>query len=85
MTVAAPSNYTCCLLCYQVIDVLRFEMASETEKASYVSLYSYFYTRKRIGVVGNCYAGVKDMYLVPLASHDPVPPELKPFDGPGKF
>ena len=24
------------------------------------------------------------MYLVPLASHQPVPPELLPFDGPGK-
>ena len=24
------------------------------------------------------------MYLVPLASHQPIPPELLPFDGPGK-
>ena len=69
----------------QTIDVLRFEMASEEEKTSYVALYTYFYTRKRIGVVGNCHSGVKDMYVVPIASHDPVPPELKPFDGPGEI
>ena len=24
------------------------------------------------------------MYLVPLASHQRIPPELLPFDGPGK-
>ena len=60
-------------------------MAAEDEKKGYVALYTYFYTRKRIGVIGNCYSGVKDMYIVPIASHDPIPPELKPFDGPGKF
>ena len=58
-------------------------MAAEDEKKDYVALYTYFYTRKRIGVIGNCYSGVKDMYIVPIASHDPIPPELKPFDGPG--
>ena len=25
------------------------------------------------------------MYLVPLASHQPIPPELLPFDRPGKI
>lgn len=59
-------------------------MAAEDEKKDYVTLYSYFYTRKRIGVIGNCHSGVKDMYIVPIASHDPIPPELKPFDGPGR-
>eukprot|EP00794_Sanderia_malayensis_P012134 gene12134-13387_t len=67
----------------KVIDVLRFEMAADEEKAAYCSLYSYFYTRKRIGVIGNCFSGVKDMYIVPIAAHDPIPSELKPFDGPG--
>lgn len=64
--------------------VIRYEASSDDEKLSYVSLYSYFYSRKRCGVVSNCYTGVKDMYLVPLASHQPIPPELLPFDGPGK-
>eukprot|EP00795_Rhopilema_esculentum_P008690 gene8690-14709_t len=68
---------------HKTIDVLRFEMAAEDDKKDYVALYSYFYTRKRIGVIGNCHSGVKDMYVVPIASHDPVPPELQPFDGPG--
>lgn len=63
--------------------VIRYEASSDDEKLSYVSLYSYFYSRKRCGVVSNCYTGVKDMYLVPLASHQPIPPELLPFDGPG--
>ena len=48
-----------------------------------MSLYSYFQSRRRCGVVGNCYAGVKDMYLVPLAAHERVPRELLPFNGPG--
>ena len=60
-------------------------MAAEDDKKDYVALYSYFYTRKRIGVIGNCHSGVKDMYVVPIASHDPVPPELQPFDGPGCY
>ena len=64
--------------------MIRYEASSDDEKLSYVSLYSYFYSRKRCGVVSNCYTGVKDMYLVPLASHQPIPPELLPFDGPGK-
>lgn len=69
---------------FQEVCVIRYEASSDDEKLSYVSLYSYFYSRKRCGVVSNCYTGVKDMYLVPLASHQSIPPELLPFDGPGK-
>ncbi|XP_031562388.1 PHD finger protein 3-like [Actinia tenebrosa] len=65
------------------VSVIRYEASSDEEKTSYVSLYSYFYSRKRCGVVNNCYTGVKDMYLMPLASHSPIPNELLPFDGPG--
>ena len=64
--------------------LIRFAAATDEEKISYVSLYSYFHSRKRCGVIGNCYSGVKDMYLIPLASHQPVPPELLPFKGPGE-
>jgi len=56
-------------------------MSSDEEKSGYIKLYTYFYTRQRIGVVGNCYSGVKDMYILPLASHDPIPNELKPLPG----
>ncbi|KXJ15576.1 PHD finger protein 3 [Exaiptasia diaphana] len=64
------------------VSIVRYEVSSDDEKTSYVSLYSYFYSRKRCGVVSNCYTGVKDMYLVPLASHAAIPSELLPFDGP---
>lgn len=66
---------------YKYIDVIRFEMSSDEEKSGYIKLYTYFYTRQRIGVVGNCYSGVKDMYILPLASHDAIPDELKPLPG----
>ena len=56
-------------------------MSSDEEKSGYIKLYTYFYTRQRIGVVGNCYSGVKDMYILPLASHDAIPEELKPLPG----
>lgn len=65
----------------QYIDVIRFEMSSGEEKEGYIKLYTYFYSRKRVGVVGNCYSGVKDMYILPLASHDPIPEQLKPLPG----
>ncbi|XP_048590673.1 PHD finger protein 3 isoform X2 [Nematostella vectensis] len=67
----------------RVVSVIRYEPSTDDEKTSYVSLYSYFYSRKRCGVVNNCYSGVKDMYLYPLPSHAEIPKELLPFDGPG--
>ena len=70
--------------CWQDLCVVRYETTADEEKMSYVSLYSYFYSRRRCGVIGNVASGVKDMYLVPLASHQPIPQELQPFDGPGK-
>ena len=79
-----PLNFWFSIIFFQEVCVIRYEASSDDEKLSYVSLYSYFYSRKRCGVVNNCYTGVKDMYLVPLASHQPIPPELLPFDGPGK-
>ncbi|XP_077990047.1 uncharacterized protein LOC144444491 [Glandiceps talaboti] len=65
------------------ICVIRLEAATKEEEMSYVSLYSYFNSRKRCGVVGNNTKHVKDMYLIPLAAHRDVPSSLQPFDGPG--
>lgn len=65
------------------MEVIRFEMSTAEEKTGYIKLYTYFYTRQRIGVVGINHSGVKDMYILPLASHDPIPQELKPL--PGKY
>lgn len=51
---------------------------------AYISLYSYFSSRGRFGVVANNNRHVKDLYLIPLSADDPVPPRLLPFEGPGK-
>ena len=56
-------------------------MSSDEEKTGYIKLYTYFYTRQRIGVIGNCYSGIKDIYILPLASDDPIPEELRPLPG----
>uniref|UniRef100_T1JA55 PHD-type domain-containing protein n=1 Tax=Strigamia maritima TaxID=126957 RepID=T1JA55_STRMM len=63
--------------------VIRFQPANDEEKVAYVSLYHYLSSRKRFGVVGNAAKMVKDFYIIPLASHEPVPTVLKPFEGPG--
>lgn len=51
---------------------------------AYVSLFSYFSSRQRFGVVANNNRRIKDLYLIPLGSKDPLPSNLLPFDGPGK-
>uniref|UniRef100_A0AAV2M5Y7 Death-inducer obliterator 1 n=1 Tax=Knipowitschia caucasica TaxID=637954 RepID=A0AAV2M5Y7_KNICA len=63
--------------------LIRFHPATEEEEVAYVSLYSYFSSRKRFGVVANNNRRIKDLYLIPLSSKDPLPPKLLPFDGPG--
>uniref|UniRef100_S4RF74 Death inducer-obliterator 1 n=1 Tax=Petromyzon marinus TaxID=7757 RepID=S4RF74_PETMA len=63
--------------------IIRFHPATEEEAVAYISLYSYFNSRKRYGVVGNASRSLKDMYLIPLAAQDPIPHQLLPFDGPG--
>lgn len=50
-----------------------------------MSLFSYFSSRKRFGVVANSNKRIKDLYLIPLSSKDPLPAKLLPFDGPGKL
>ncbi|XP_066983453.1 death-inducer obliterator 1 isoform X3 [Macrobrachium rosenbergii] len=64
--------------------VVRFQPSNEEEKVSYIALYSYLSSKKRYGVIGNCdKEAVKDFYIVPLASHQPIPQVLLPLDGPG--
>lgn len=71
-------------LCLQELCLIRFHPATEEEEVAYVSLFSYFSSRKRFGVVANNNRRIKDLYLIPLGSKDPLPPKLLPFDGPGK-
>ncbi|XP_074203687.1 death-inducer obliterator 1 isoform X2 [Camelus bactrianus] len=63
--------------------LIRFHPATEEEEVAYISLYSYFSSRGRFGVVANNSRHVKDLYLIPLSARDPVPSKLLPFEGPG--
>ncbi|XP_043107441.1 death-inducer obliterator 1 isoform X4 [Puntigrus tetrazona] len=65
------------------LSLIRFHPATEEEEVAYVSLFSYFSSRKRFGVVANSNKRIKDLYLIPLSSKDPLPAKLLPFDGPG--
>ncbi|KAM7126919.1 death-inducer obliterator 1 isoform 2-T5 [Molossus nigricans] len=63
--------------------LIRFHPATEEEEVAYISLYSYFSSRGRFGVVANNSRHIKDLYLIPLSAEDPVPSKLLPFEGPG--
>ncbi|XP_066899304.1 death-inducer obliterator 1-like [Kogia breviceps] len=63
--------------------LIRFHPATEKEDVAYISLYSYFSSRGRFGVVVNNSRHVKNLYLIPLNTTDPVPSKLLPFEGPG--
>ncbi|XP_062897092.1 death-inducer obliterator 1-like isoform X2 [Mobula hypostoma] len=63
--------------------LIRFHPATEEEEVTYISLYSYFNSRGRFGVVANNARHIKDLYLIPLAAADPIPSKLLPFEGPG--
>lgn len=68
----------------QELCLIRFHPATEEEEVAYISLYSYFSSRGRFGVVANNNRHVKDLYLIPLSTKDPIPSKLLPFEGPGK-
>uniref|UniRef100_W5M8J1 Death-inducer obliterator 1 n=1 Tax=Lepisosteus oculatus TaxID=7918 RepID=W5M8J1_LEPOC len=63
--------------------LIRFQPATEEEEVAYISLFSYFSSRGRFGVVANNNRRIKDLYLIPLSSKDPIPSKLLPFEGPG--
>ena len=65
--------------------IVRFHITADEDKTQYATLFQYFHSRKRIGVVGNKMPHVKDMYLLPLSAHDPVPVNIQPFNGPGEL
>ncbi|KAM8946095.1 death-inducer obliterator 1 isoform 2-T2 [Pelodytes ibericus] len=65
------------------LSLIRFHPATEEEEVAYISLYSYFSSRGRFGVVANNNRHVKDLYLIPLSAKDPIPSKLLPFEGPG--
>uniref|UniRef100_A0A3P9L8A5 Death-inducer obliterator 1 n=1 Tax=Oryzias latipes TaxID=8090 RepID=A0A3P9L8A5_ORYLA len=63
--------------------VIRFQPATEEEEVAYVSLFSYFSSRGRFGVVANISRSIKDVYLVPLSAKESIPSMLQPLQGPG--
>uniref|UniRef100_A0A3Q3KQE4 Death inducer-obliterator 1 n=1 Tax=Monopterus albus TaxID=43700 RepID=A0A3Q3KQE4_MONAL len=63
--------------------VIRFHPATEEEEVAYVSLFSYFSSRGRFGVVANNSRSIKDVYLVPLSATESIPSILQPLEGPG--
>ena len=63
--------------------VVKILSVSDSDKQGYTSLYSYLASKKRLGVIGNCDKTIKDFYLLPLPSHQPIPQVLLPLDGPG--
>ncbi|XP_078069435.1 PHD finger protein 3 isoform X2 [Mustelus asterias] len=65
------------------ICVIRFCPVTEEDQITYTSLYAYFNSRQRYGVVANNVKQVKDMYLIPLGAVEKIPYRLLPFDGPG--
>ncbi|XDV45337.1 hypothetical protein PO909_013453, partial [Leuciscus waleckii] len=65
------------------LSLIRFHPASEEEEVAYVSLFSYFNSRRRFGVVSNICKHIKDLYLIPLSTKQSIPAALLPIEGPG--
>lgn len=63
--------------------VYRLSPATPTDSEGYMTFFSYFSSRQRLGVIGNITSPLKDVYLVPLDKHSPVNRALMPFGGPG--
>lgn len=65
------------------LSLIRFHPSSEEEEVAYVSLFSYFNSRRRFGVVSNICKRIKDLYLIPLSTKQSIPAVLLPIEGPG--
>ncbi|XP_057175468.1 uncharacterized protein si:ch73-181d5.4 isoform X1 [Triplophysa rosa] len=65
------------------MSLIRFHPGSEEEEVAYVSLFSYFNSRRRFGVVSNICKHIKDLYLIPLCAKQSIPSVLLPIEGPG--
>ncbi|XP_063218443.1 death-inducer obliterator 1 [Bacillus rossius redtenbacheri] len=63
--------------------VLRLTSSGGDAKVSYCTLYKHLHSKNRFGVIGNLPEStrIKDFYVMPLASHSPVPEQLTLLDG----
>lgn len=65
------------------IHVLIFRPSSSADRVAYITLFEYFHSRQRYGVVGSYNRSVKDMYLVPVTKATGIPAGLKALKVPG--
>jgi len=63
----------------QEVILVRFSAVNEEEKIGYKEYFKYLSEKKRFGVVGNGASTIKDMYIIPLPSHESLPAALKPY------
>jgi hypothetical protein len=56
-------------------DTLLIEFSPD-DQAEFRVVYDYFHSKQRYAVIGNRFVRVKDMYLVPVAKEEPLPPFL---------
>src|SRR5690606_21939471 len=52
---------------------VHFSAANPRDEPKLRTLWTYFHSRERYGVIGYTLASVKDMYIIPLAAGEPVP------------
>lgn len=65
------------------ISIIRLIPDNPEEQSAYQSLYTYLSSRKRFGVVKTANTTIKDFYIMPQASYNPLPQVLLPLNGPG--
>eukprot|EP00050_Salpingoeca_kvevrii_P014746 m.39674 g.39674 ORF g.39674 m.39674 type:complete len:1084 (-) comp5956_c0_seq2:1112-4363(-) len=67
------------------IFVMAFEPQNADDEPAFISMFEYFHSRERCGVVGKTHHSIKDMYVVPLSQSEAIPPALADcgLDGPG--
>lgn len=68
----------------QIISI-QFQPQTDSDKASYDTLFDYLYTRNRCGVIENGPHSqiLRDFYIIPVHEGGGVPEMLKPIQGPG--
>lgn len=57
-------------------DILLIEFTPD-DQTDFRIVYDYFHSKQRYAVIGNKFIRVKDMYLVPVAKDEPLPPFLE--------
>uniref|UniRef100_A0A336M0L1 CSON009592 protein n=1 Tax=Culicoides sonorensis TaxID=179676 RepID=A0A336M0L1_CULSO len=62
------------------IIIIRF---SSPDELSYLTLYKYYDSRRRLGVIKSHSGSIKDFYILPLAAGKDLPKVLQPINGVG--